>query len=83
LVSEHINMTATADLAHFIPRGQFAPRGVNLCKGRLIFCRRSASLCGLCPYASNVTYSHTKKSGGVKSRNGPITAAPVAVACDA
>jgi hypothetical protein len=35
-------------------------------KPAVIFCRRSASFCGLCPYTSDLTYPHTKKSGGVK-----------------
>jgi hypothetical protein len=77
-VSQHINtlltlnVTATADAAQFIPRGQVAPRGAqhfqsDLCKGRGDFCRSSASFCGLCPYTRDLTYPHTKKSGGVKS----------------
>jgi hypothetical protein len=41
--------------------------GVICAKAAVIFCRRSASFCGLCPYTSDLTYPHTKKSGGVKS----------------
>jgi hypothetical protein len=32
-----------------------------------VICRRSASFCGLCPYTSDLTYPHTKKSAGVKA----------------
>jgi hypothetical protein len=33
----------------------------------VIFCRKSSSFCGLCLYTSDLTYPHTKKSGGFKS----------------
>jgi hypothetical protein len=41
--------------------------GVICAKAAVIFCRRSASFCGLCHYTSDLTYSHMKKSGGFKS----------------
>jgi hypothetical protein len=66
-----LNMTATEDAAKFIPLGQFALRCVqhfrrDLCKGRSELSEVSFN-CDVCPYTSDLKYSHTKKSGGVKS----------------
>jgi hypothetical protein len=65
------NMTTTADVAQFILRRQIVSCGAqhfwsDLCIGRSDL-RRSASFCGLCPHTSDLTYSHTKKSGVIKS----------------
>jgi hypothetical protein len=40
--------------------------GLICSTAEVIFCRRSASFYGLCPYTSDLTYPLTKKSGGVK-----------------
>jgi hypothetical protein len=53
--------------------------GVICAKAAIIFCRRSASFCGLCPYTIDFTYHHTIKPG--EPWVGPITVAPVIVAC--
>jgi hypothetical protein len=76
-VSQHtdiltLNMTTAAEAALYIPREKLrhvarSISGVIWANAAVIFCRRSASLCGLCPYTSDLTYRHTKKSGGVKS----------------
>jgi hypothetical protein len=42
--------------------------GVVCAKAAVIFCWRWSSFRGLCPYASDLTYPHTKNSGVFKSR---------------
>jgi hypothetical protein len=59
-VFQHINTQHDCHVARSIS-------GVICAEAAVIFCRNSASFCGLRPYTSDLTYAHTKKSGGVKS----------------